>query len=400
MINRHILDQKLNDAAFVLRRSMGDKGIYAGSGLRYDQQCWTRDMALALVPALEVMGSMPAFFKDSDVFTIDDYRNCYDAHLGELAMRQGYSGAIPILYADDFAHLVLTKLGRGSWDGQKLNVGSSFVLRRIFDGMFGKEETFPEFADFPEKDEQRGLYRLTPGTTDSELLFAFAVYSQERPIYDDAARRAIAYLEKHYVHDGLHHGADWRDTMEVFFRDKPLLTNNALLYAVYRMECHTEKAKALKVAIERTFWTGETYLDYPGSTRFDPLGGSLAVLHGLVPAERYGAVLSGFKSVDTPHGVTIACKHNPYQEGEAEVIDRTNGVVVWPFVVGFTVLAAIEMGEYQFALEQFEKLHNLNGFGEWYNPADGKLWGEPEQGWSAAMYIRAAAKLIDKGLLK
>ena len=109
-----------------------------------------------------------------------------------------------------------------------------------------------------------------------------------------AADFAIKYLEDHYVRDGLHHGADWRDTMEVFFRDKPLLTNNVLLYSTYRAKRGYQKAAAVYNAIERTFWNGETYLDYPGATRFDPLGASLAVLHGIVPQERYGAILAGF----------------------------------------------------------------------------------------------------------
>ena len=95
--------------------------------------------------------------------------------------------------------------------------------------------------------------------------------------------------------------------------------------------------------------------------------------------------------------MTTECRHNPHLPSEAEVIDRTNGVVVWPFVVGFTILAALEMGEIRFAQEQFIKLHDLEGFAEWYDPEDGKRWGEYEQGWSVAMYIRATTRLTELG---
>jgi hypothetical protein len=324
-----------------------------------------------------------------------------EKHLAQLMERQGPTGAIPILYADNFEQLLLSKLSKAKWDGKTLDVNGSFVARRILDGYYASQGRGAEFSDFP-KDRECGLYRLTPGTTDSELMFAYAVYSQKESteIHRNHADRAIKHLEDRYVWNGLHNGADWRDTMEVFFRDKPLLTNNALLYAVYKLSGNVEKAGALKAEIERVLWNGETYLDYPEATRFDPLGGALGVLHGLIPEERYASVLAGFKSVDTPQGVTIECKHNPHQSGEAEVIERTGGIVVWPFVVGFTILAALEMGEHEFALEQFKKFHNLDGFAEWYDPADGSKWGEHEQGWSAALYVRVVEALTQRGLLQ
>lgn len=395
MVNIVDVRNKLKIAEDILSRSICRRGILAGSGPRYVDQCWTRDAALALFPSFDFLDTVRQG-------KYPDYSSCRSVHIQELAIRQGKNGAIPILFADDFSRLITSKLGKCAWDGKCLDVCSSFVLKRIFDGYFNTTNQFPEFVDFP-NDKECGLYRLTPGTTDSELMFAFAVYTQSSPISaveHRAAERAVTYLEEHYVRDGLHHGADWRDTMEEFFRDKPLLTNNALLYAVYIAKGDVKKAEALKAHINHTFWEGETYLDYPGGTRFNPLGASLAVLHGLVPEERYNSVLAGFRSVDTPYGVTIECKHNAHQPGETEVIERTNGIVVWPFVVGFTILAAFEMGQINFAFEQFEKMHNLDGFAEWYDPTDGNKWGEYEQGWSAAMYVRVAEKLFRLGVLE
>jgi hypothetical protein len=370
---------KRMQAILILHGSYGERGVYAGSGDRYLHQYWTRDLCLALIPAFNFIPNDYAGGAEGTNEKMIDY------HFKNLVAKQGPSGAIPIMFSD-FPELVLKKIKKCSWDGKKIDVSKSFVLTRILDGLNGRGE---EFADFP-KDEECGLYRLTPGTTDSELLFAYAML--KRNGNSDVVKLAVDYLEKHYIRDGLHHGADWRDTMEVFFRDKPLLTNNSLLYAVYKLMGENEKAEALRKRINEVFWTGKTYLDYPGSDRFDPLGSSLAVLNGLVPPERYGAVIAGFKSVDTDYGVTIKCRHTGFLPGEEEVINRTDGVVVWPFVVGFTVLASCKMDK-NFAKQQFEKLHKLDGFSEWYDPADGSKHGEPEQGWSAALYILAAHEI-------
>ena len=386
--------EKFEAAAQLLEGSRGEIGIFAGSGERYWNQYWTRDFALALAPAIM------DYFPRSERLSRKRITGLVDEHLDELASRQGKSGAIPILFAD-FPELVLRKLKKAVYKDGRLDLGKSFVAQRIFAGLLGDKDKFPEFADFG-NDEQRGLYRLTPGTTDSELMFAYAVYSMGARRFFPQADKAVAYLEANYMKDGLHHGADWRDTMEVFFRDKPLLSNNAILHTVYQMQGAYEKAGALNKKVHQLLWDSgrQTYLDYPGATRFDPLGGALGVLCGLIPTENYRYVIRGFKSVDTTQGVTIQCKHNPYLLGEREVIERTGGVVVWPFVVGFTVLAALKIGADEFALDQFNKFVRLDGFGEWYDPADGNKWGEFEQGWSAALYIRAFQALARKGLLQ
>lgn len=392
MIAKKEMLNKLVVAKEILIKSIGEKGIFAGSGPRYRNQYWTRDAALVLIPALRSLLNLEDLlgYKSTYHFGLVNIDEVARKHFYNLTRRQSYNGAIPILFSD-FAKLIENKMKKCKWDGKSLDLSDSFVLRRVFDGMYGDFKRFPEFLDFPD-DNERGLYRLTPGTTDSELLFCYALLKEHGDC--EAVRRALLYLETHYMHNGLHCGADWRDTMEVFFRDKPLLSNNALLYKVYKMRGDYKKAEALKNKIDSVFWTGDTYLDYPGGDRFDPLGMSLALLHGLVPSSRYEAVLAGFRSIDTPCGVTIKCRHNAYQPGEAEVIEKTDGVVVWPFVVGFTILATVEIDE-NFAFEQFEKLHKLNGFAEYYDPFDGSRWGEYEQGWSAAMYVRAVEKLID-----
>ena len=387
--------KKFDEARRLLLGCCGTKGIFAGSGLRYKNQYWTRDLVLALGPALEILANSPRF----PIEQAEKFRYLVRHHLLQLAHRQGTNGAIPILFSD-FCELFCMKLEKAGVVKSQIDSSQSFVLKRILEGM-DRSGNFPEFDDFPQSDLERGLYRLTPGTTDSELLFALAVYSWDLAgdkRLKDAADKAVRYIEEHYMHDGLHHGADWRDTMEKFFRDRPLLTNNALLSRVYLHQHAFDKKHALQDKIREKLGKGGVWLDYPDATRFDPLGASLAVLNDIVTIDQYKKVMEGFNSVDTDYGVTIQCKHNAYRGGEKEVIDATDGIVVWPFVVGFTVLAALKMDYLTFAEAQFNKLINHQGFAEWYDPRDGRAWGEPEQGWSAALYVRAFDALRERTL--
>ena len=82
-------------------------------------------------------------------------------------------------------------------------------------------------------------------------------------------------------------------------------------------------------------------------------------------------------------------------EKEAKVIDRTDGVVVWPFVVGFSVIAIQKIAKVlppdfgNLAQKQFEAIDSMSDFREWYDPATGKGYGAGEQLWSATLYARA-----------
>ena len=134
---------------------------------------------------------------------------------------------------------------------------------------------------------------------------------------------------------------------------------------------------------------GRALQDYPDAERFDPLGLALAVLNGVVGFESYSAILTAFSSVDSSFGVTIKCRHNPLNAEEAQMIEETDGVVVWPFVVGFVILASLKMQHENFAREQFNKLLMLEGFREYYDPRIGKGYGAAEQLWSATLFMRA-----------
>ena len=134
---------------------------------------------------------------------------------------------------------------------------------------------------------------------------------------------------------------------------------------------------------------GGLLVDYPGATRPDPLGLALGVLEGLITEEYYDEVINLWRSVDSDYGVTIQCEHNPQNEEERIVIKRTKGIVNWPFINHYTILAAKYMNtpkSITFAEEQKNKANRL-GFYEWYDPPTGKGYGAYLQGWSMAMYL-------------
>ncbi|MFA5358245.1 MAG: hypothetical protein WC310_00285 [Patescibacteria group bacterium] len=348
------IEKKLFAATAILRRCIGKEGIWADS-TRYQYQCWTRDFVLAVL----------------EVLLQSQRDDLIRKHLHGIAFRQQPNGQIPILFLENEFCWLWEKIKR-SIKNRKV----SFMLRRYFTGH---------------------LWDLTPGTRDSEIMFLVGMYEYAKQSGDNSLvaehnvglYRAQTYIEKFLMENGLVVGCDWRDTMERELGDKPLLTNNSLMYRAYNLMGEKEKADRLRANINSVLWDGQRYLDYPDSERFDPLGGALAVLYDVALPERYASIIEGFRSVDTDRGVTIQCRHNPMVAEEAKVINRTNGVVIWPFVLGFTVLALIKMGEKKLAKAQFDKLVALDGFREWYDPATGKGYGAKEQLWSAALYLRA-----------
>jgi hypothetical protein len=355
---------KIVRAMALLKSCHGRLGIWADPS-RYRRQNWTRDFSMAIAP-LEMSHGDPAIV---------------GRHLQSLIARQRPDGQIPILFLDGFGgtvHFVVTK----TWKAIRQR-RPSFMLKRWMQG---------------------GLEQLTPGTRDSELHFIIAVLEAMNRGWHidgayDAAVKAMDYVKRNLLNaEGLHVGCDWRDTMHIELGDKALLSNQALLYHAYDLMGMSGAANKLKARVDELYWSTFNLLDYPGpgGERFDPLGASLAVLHGLIDADRYADVMEGFRSVDSPHGVTIMCKHNPISADEARVIEETNGIVVWPFVVGFAVLAANKINQVSqtkrprhFVKAQFDKLLALDGFREYYDPRTGLGYGADHQLWSATLTARA-----------
>ena len=346
---------KITEAQRILQSCIGTYGVHADTS-RYKYQCWTRDLALAVQPVLH-------FAEGGD-------KAGYN-HLATLAKIQRSDGKIPILFLDGYkgqSHFLWTKIKKSIRD-RKL----SFMLQRYLQGKLGD---------------------LTPGTRDSELMFLYALSKCDtitKASFAGPAKKAIWYIETNLLDDnGMLCGCDWRDTMHVELKDKPLLSNNSILYSVWNSFRYQDRATRLKQRLASR-WEHGVPVDYPGANRFDPLGGALAILNRVVDRIHFDQMVRCFRSVDSKHGVTIKCRHNPQNEKEAAVIDRTDGVVVWPFIVGFTILALRHMNtkmSLAMAVEQEIKLMDLYGFREWYDPATGQGYGAQEQLWSAAMTLR------------
>lgn len=357
-LNKRALE-KFEQAISILRRCIGEKGVWADP-TRYRYQCWTRDFNIAIAPLLHQLG----------------LHGIVRTHLDNLSMLQRPNGQIPILFLDDEKKFVADKKEKSRQQGRE-----SFMLRRYHEGE---------------------LWNLTPGTKDSEInyLAAMARYAQITNDYSlidshrERVEAALAYVRAHIMSEGLVVGCDWRDTMEKELGDKPLLTNNCLSRCAFDSGVLAPIDAEYWSMIRATFRREDgTYIDYPGSERFDPLGGSFAVMADIADIDDYDTLTEQFCAVDSPCGVTIKCRHNPLNQEEREIIDHTDGVVVWPFIAGFTVLALHEMDEKEFAQEQFDKLTALDGFREWYDPATGKGYGAQEQLWSATLYVRAMLAL-------
>lgn len=357
------MNEKIEWATVVLRQCIGIQGVWADHS-RYRGQCWTRDFVLAIMPMLLQEGK-----EDS---AIGDRTAIVRTHLENLSKRQRGNGQIPILFLDKTIPFLWNKIKKSVRD-----LKISFMLKRFLLGQ---------------------LWNLTPGTRDSEILYIIGMHEYARQTgdasllkqYQTNLRTALQYIENKLMRDGLVIGCDWRDTMEKKLGDKPLLTNNCLLVHAYRLMGEKDKAEALRARINDQFWVDGSYIDYPGNNRFDPLGGSFTILYDVAPLERHASLVASFRSVDSDHGVTIKCRHNPFSPEEREVIERTDGVVVWPFIVGFSILALLKINARLLAEAQFQKLVQLMWFQEWYDPATGNGYGSTEQLWSATLFYRAA----------
>lgn len=386
----NLLDHKTQEARDLVRRCFGSRGLWASPD-RYRRQCWTRDAALC----------QPALFLDPDL--AGDGPAVAERHLRELAARlRGTHGDLwgkqcaPILFLDGplgHAEFLLGKVRRSLQLGRP-----SFMLRRYLAGK---------------------LWQLTPGTRDSEVMFlhmllehcSLAASDALRAELDSHVSALVNFIESCRMdriwprEKTLVASCDWRDTMEQELGGKTLLGLNSVWHSVLRrlgMNPWADEVRGkLRARVDERGWL----LDYEGATRFDPFGAAMAVLYDVALPEDYSGVLEGLASVDSPAGVTIQCRHNAYGDTAAEVaaeraeIERTDGVVTWPFIGWLAVSACRKMAHRgdlgvvraaaQFAEEQERKLLNLDGFREWYSPDTGKGWGARDQLWSAAMLLRA-----------
>ncbi|ARF12521.1 glycogen debranching enzyme alpha-1,6-glucosidase [Klosneuvirus KNV1] len=369
---------KKEEALQVIRTCIGQKGIWASSE-RYRDQCWTRDFCMA---------TSWLFMHHKDLVDLELVYN----HLNNLASRQKSNGKLPILFLDDENAFVKKREEREKKEGK-----TPFMLKRYREGE---------------------LENLTPNTRDSEVLFVITAcefllnfngfeYNQRYFLIYQAIHRTMKYIEDNILDNGLIHGADWRDVREDL-DDKTVLTNACFLYRAYELmikiakQCNSDYSpyenniQFVKNRIQKDFWNGIYFNDYPGCIKFDIFGNALVVLYGIATEDQSERIFNHVKTISGPHGIpTFETFLPPQTEKEKQVMIRDNAVI-WPFTNGFMLNSMLMSGDEKwisYATEEFKKWEKLTGFYEWYDIVDGEGFGSPNQVWSAALYLRVMEKI-------
>ncbi|XWV25762.1 glycogen debranching enzyme alpha-1,6-glucosidase [Tupanvirus soda lake] len=379
---------KKKQAIDIIKSCIGKNGVWASTD-RYAYQCWTRDFCIAtsyLFLYHEDLKNLPLVQK----------------HLFNIVHKRRDNGKLPILFLDNKLKFLEDKIDKSIKCGKK-----SFMLERYLKG---------ELKD------------LTPHTRDSEILFISTVCDYllcylQYYLYDPldthlvkGANISLNYVEKCITTNGLIHGADWRD-VRLDLDDKTVLTNACLLYQAYTkltkvyeaimtrvhnyevyfpekcLDCYDKKQKAehVKDQIQKHFWNGTYFVDYPETDKFDLLGNSLAISCGIASDDQRESIFNYVTTLTGPHGIkTTETFLPPLNDKEKEVMDR-DGAVIWPFTNGFMLEAMLNSGSdkwINYAVNEFKKWEKLDGFYEWYDIVDGNGYGSVNQVWSAALYLR------------
>ncbi|MCW1301692.1 MAG: hypothetical protein OH316_00965 [Candidatus Parvarchaeota archaeon] len=340
---------KVEEAIHSISRCIGRFGFYASSD-RYKYEYWTRDLFYSLEPLIRLgLGDK------------------VKQHLSIIWKDQRKDGMLPRYFLDH----------RYKWVPRKfyLELRGRKFLRTI-------------------KARNTIETRYRHWTVDSSMLAVLATYKFSRMTGDEEFLRklrknislAVKSIESLRV-DGFVRGGDWRDSLpELEF--KFLLSNNVMLYSVYKAVGKDSEADELKRAINRRFWNGVHYADFIGSKNTDPLGLSFAVLSGLIPRSRYRLVSKQLLSSSSRHGILSNVDSDSIWDMRTVNLTSCNHIYsVWPFVSYYAVLALNKMGKVKEARSEAEKLESLPGFYEWYDPDTGRHHGSRDQLWNAAMYV-------------
>ncbi|MFQ6134951.1 MAG: hypothetical protein ACE5KU_03950 [Nitrososphaerales archaeon] len=349
MLDEAKVRRKLRLAEETVKRCIGRNGFYAGTQL-YQKQYWIRDLAYSLEPLLD-----------------SGFSDVVKRHLEYTLHRQKMSGEIPeriIQMPPSISGIILL---------------AKTLLRRN-----------PSL-----------LIRYIP-TYDSDLLMLISIHryvEQTQTVgfkerYAEQIKSIWRHLDTLLI-DGLLPEADWRDAM-LNYVSKKTFCNQVLLITANRLAGRRSEVQEGKRLVNSVFWDENLgyYQDYPGSTRFDTLGHSLAILEDIVPKKRFEGVIQALQESSTRFGFRNIRPSYPEREcGQAPEYYQNS--TVWPFIQGYAIASLVKVGLYDIAEEEFRKFTDLPGFNEWYNPSTGLPRGSEGQLWSAAAYIRAYKSLIN-----
>ncbi|MEE9586176.1 MAG: hypothetical protein V3W09_04670 [Nitrososphaerales archaeon] len=349
MLDNLKVRQNLRLAEEIINRCIGRNGFYASTQL-YQKQYWIRDLAYSLEPLLDL-----------------GYSDIVKRHLEYSLHKQKMTGEIPqriIQMPPSISGVILLV---------------KTLLRR----------------------NPTLLIRHIP-TYDSDLLMLISMMKYIEETHDAEFKERYAEQMKNIwrhldtlLIDKLLPEADWRDAM-LNYVSKKIFCNQVLLITAYRLAGKKSEMQEVKRIVNIIFWDENLghYQDYPGSTRFDTLGHSLAILEDIVPKKRIESVIKALQESSTRSGYrNIKPSYSERECGQAPEYYQNS--TVWPFIQGYAIAALVRLGLHDVAEEEFRKFTELSGFNEWYNPSMGPLGGSEGQLWSAAGYIRAHKSLIN-----
>jgi len=336
-------EEKAKLAEETIKRCIGKDGFYASADL-YLKQYWIRDMVYSIEPLLNL-----------------GYSELVKKHLTYTLKRQKPSGEIPARILETPPPI------------SKLYRQTKILFERSPKLLFRRPLTYDSNLL-----TLIGVYRYAEHTGDEELL--------------EDARGSLGRVWgfiKGVLVDGLLPEADWRDAM-LNYTSRWTFCNQILLITANRLAGRLEEAEQVEDALDRVFWDEDLgyYRDHQKSTHFDTMGHALAILEGLIPPSRLRSVLKGFEAASTKFGFrSIQPSYREEECGQKPWYYQNS--TVWPLIQGFAVAALAKSGVKSRAEEEFNKLVNLPGFNEWYNPSTGEPNGSADQLCSATSYLRA-----------
>ncbi len=355
------MQKKLKNAISVITRCRGDKGFYASSE-RYKYEYWTRDLCYC-VNSLISLG----FAKD--------VKN----QLLTIWKKQAMNGEVPRYMIDKRFKWLPGKLFT------KIRNGKILSTIKSLDTM---ETRFNKWTIDSTPLTVIATYKYAAASGDSHIIEAL------KPQIE----KALRYTKLH-VRDFLIRGGDWRDSMP-WLRNKFLLSNNVMLYELYKILGEGGKATIIKDRINSEFWNGEYYTDFIGSVNFDCFGASSAVLSGIVPRGHFKKLSEKILSASSKYGIKNMVEVKPVNREENGANESCNQrYAIWPLVNTYAIMAIRKMGANAAAEKELKKMENLLGFREWYNPDTGDGHGSREQLWSAVAYYELIKVLRYSNLL-
>ncbi len=336
--------------------------------------------------------------------------------------------------------LMISGLGILSSGDERLIRG----FRRVLTTLAEHQSEHGHIPSLVHDSEDRGASDTTP-----LFLMGVALYRRctgESDFLEEAVERSRTWMEYQSPDDRIMVGqlptSDWRDEQWVLGYG---LFVNTVVYTYLRLFGEIEKADRLRSLFNRFVVRGEaqhrhvheglvvphkpylaswSYKIY-SSERFDLLGNSLAIISGLASATRARSIVAWVEAECREMrdrgellGTLPPCFFPYIRPGDPDWRPRYDSYNrpgeyhnggIWPYVAAFYVVATVAAGNIELAEAKLAELTRINelardgdlsfGFNEWIGARDGEPHGQDWQSWSAAMYLYAAACVLERKVL-